>query len=374
MTFPPFKLERYYGEHEFTTPHMLSASDCETLSVGELLALAGTDPACLLDLRLGYTESQGDPALRRVIAGLGRQTDPDAVVVTNAPEEGVFLALSALVAPGDRVVVQWPCYQSLAEVARARGGEVIPWMVVPSSRGWRLDLGQLEELLAPGARLVVLNVPHNPTGLLPSQGDYRRVLELAAAAGARVFSDEMYRGLEPDPSARLPTATDLDGRAVTLWGTSKSFGLPGLRIGWLVIPDPDLRAAVVRLKDYTSICSSAPGELLARLALESAPVLMERSHRIIDANLREAAAFMARREDLLEWRPPRAGPVGLARLRHGSAEAFCRRAREEAGVLLVPSTLFHFGDAHLRFGLGRARVPEALGALEAWLESSPAAG
>jgi aspartate/methionine/tyrosine aminotransferase len=371
MSIRPFQLERYLDRYEFTTPLNLSCSACETVSIGELLALAGESLQSLSALRLGYTETQGDPALRESISSFYQEASAGDVIVTNAPEEGIFLAMETLLEPGDRVVVQTPCYQSLIELARHKGCDVQPWTVQESSAGWRLDLDNLDALLA-GARLLVVNFPHNPTGLLPTKEEFHSIFQKAERAGARLFSDEMYRGLEPLPEQRLPAGTDLHPGVVSLWGMSKTFGLPGLRIGWLVTRDADLRERILSFKDYTTICSSAPGELLARIALDAADCLMERGLGLIRDNLALTQSFMETWKQTFRWQDPQAGPVTLARLQTGSAERFCDLAREEAGVLLVPSSVFDFGDRHIRLGLGRASYPQGLQALETWLRSRSA--
>ena len=367
MTIAPFRIERYYGLHEFTTPHNISASDCESMTVAELLDLSGTPLSDLASLRLGYTESQGHPLLREGIAALYAEAKAGDVVVTNAPEEAIFILVETLLEAGDRVVVQAPCYQSLRQLALHKGCDVHSWEVLETPGGWRLDLDRLEALLTPGTRLLIVNFPHNPTGLQASADDWRAILRMASERGIRVFSDEMYRGVERDDADRLPSACDLIENAVSLWGLSKSFGLPGLRIGWLVTRDEALRAALVGTKDYTSICSNAAGELLATCAVKVAGRLFERSRGIIRANLGLAEPFMARHADLFGWRRPQAGPVAFVRLEEGSAREFADRARRGCGALLVPSPLFDFGDSHLRFGLGRADFEEGLAALEGFL-------
>jgi aspartate/methionine/tyrosine aminotransferase len=214
-----------------------------------------------------------------------------------------------------------------------------------------------------------VNFPHNPTGVHPDEAAWRRILALAAERGVRVFSDEMYRGVERRDAERLTSACDRIDDAVSLWGLSKSFGLPGLRMGWLVTRDRALRAALIRTKDYTSICSNAAGEILAGCAVRVAGRIFDRSRRIIDRNLAAAIEFMERHEDVFAWREPQAGPVAFVRLRQGSAQEFARRARSEKGVLLVPSDLFDSGDSHLRFGLGRADFLQGLASLESFLAS-----
>jgi len=367
MTIRAFQLERYFARWEFTAPYLLSASDCEAMSVGELLDLAGVPLSALAELRLGYTESQGDPALRATIARFHTHVAADDVVVTNAPEEAIFLTMQAVLNPGDRVVVQTPCYQSLFELAVQRGCDVHPWPMVEAGDGWRMDLDRLADLMTAATRLLVVNVPHNPTGYLPSAAEFDAILDLAARRGAWLFCDEMYRGLEYDPANRLPSASDRYPRAISLWGMSKTFGLAGLRIGWLATQDRPTVDALLRLKDYTTICSSAPGEFLARVALEQAEAIIRRNVAIIQANLAHARRFMARWPAVFAWREPLAGPVAFARLLNGSAAAFCERMVHAGGVMLVPSTLFDFGDDHTRWGLGRRNFPDGLAALEAAL-------
>jgi aspartate/methionine/tyrosine aminotransferase len=367
MPIAPFLIERYFGRYEFNVRHNLSASDCESMTVGELLELSGTPASELTDLHLGYTESQGHPALREALAGLYAVCGAGDVVVANAPEEAILVAMETMLEKGDRVVIQTPCYQSLRQIAIHKGCEVAPWEVVETESGWSADLDRLDSLLTGGTKLLVVNFPHNPTGLHVDGATWRKLLGMAAERGIRVFSDEMYRGVERGDDQRLPSACDVLDDAVTLWGTSKSFGLPGLRMGWLVTRDRPLLDAFMATKDYTSICSSATGELLTRSAASVAGKLFDRSRRIIRENLALTEEFMRRHEETFAWRRPDAGPVAFVRLREGSAAALADGARERGGVLLVPSPIFEHGDSHLRFGLGRKAFPEGLAVLERWL-------
>jgi aspartate/methionine/tyrosine aminotransferase len=364
MTIREFQLERYFARWEFTAPYLLSASDCETMSVGELLNLANMPLSELGDLRLGYTESQGDPALRTTIADFYSHISPNELVVTNAPEEAIYLTMMALLNPGDRVVVQTPCYQSLFELAQYRGCDVQSWPMIETDAGWRMDLDHLTDLVTDDTRLLVINVPHNPTGYLPAASEFDEILDLALRHGLWLFCDEMYRGLEYDVDDRLPSASDRYPRAVSLWGMSKTFGLPGLRIGWLATQDQRLLQSLLRLKDYTTICSSAPGEFLAYVALRHAETIIQRNLGIIQTNLAHVREFMPRWAGVFTWREPVAGPIAFARLRQGSAAAFCEEVVRSSGVLLAPSTLFDFGDSHLRWVLGRLSFPEGLSVLD----------
>jgi aspartate/methionine/tyrosine aminotransferase len=368
MHIEPFALERYFARHEFSAPALLSCSDCDGLAMAELLSLADDECRALWDgLRLGYTESRGLPRLREEIAGLYAGLGPDQVLVA-APEECIFVAMSSLLEPGDHVVCTFPGYASLYQVPAALGCEVTRWQPDESS-GWRFDPAVLRGLLRPNTRLVVLNFPHNPTGSLPPVEDFAAMVAMAAEVGARIFSDEMYRLLEHDPAARLPAAVELSERAVSLFGMSKTFGLAGLRVGWVAARDPALLERMATFKDYTTICNGAPSELLALIGLRARTEILDRHQARIRRNLALLDRFFARQARRLRWNRPRAGTVGLARLCAPlRATELCRRALAEAGVMLVPSTLFDYGDEHVRIGFGREDLGEVLGRFEALLE------
>jgi len=365
MQIRDFRLERYFGLYEFSVGHQLSLSDCETCSIGELLDLAGEPQEALMSLRLGYTESQGDPALRDAIARHYEHCTADDVVVTNAPQEAIFLAMHALLKPSSRVVVQTPCYQSLFEVARSIGCTVVPWSIKETEQGWEYDLEGLPALLE-GADILVMNAPHNPTGYQPSESERAHIADIAHEAGARIFSDEMYRGLERDPADALPPEAERSDRAVSLWGGSKSFGLAGLRIGWLVCRDRKVVDALIRLKDYTTICNSGPGELLMRTALATSEALLSKNRALIAANDALIQSFADEHAARYKWRPPKAGPVGLLEVRGIGATELCDRLRVEADILLAPSPLFDMADKYVRLGLGRTSFAAGLEQWRSW--------
>ncbi len=368
MKLPPFALERHFARHEFSAPWLLGSSDCESWRVDELLALEDGAQERLLAMGLGYTESTGAPALREAIAALYENLGADDVLVHAGAGEAIFLFMNAALSPGDHVIVHEPCYQSLAEVARGIGAEVTPWRADPD-HGWALELEDLVRALRPDTRAVVVNFPHNPTGHLPGRGFFEELVRLSARHGFRLFCDEVYRGLEQDPALRLPAAADLDGRAVSLGVMSKTWGLAGLRIGWVATRDRALLREMAQLKDYTTICSAGPSEALAALALRHADRLVARNLGIVRDNLALLDAFFARHADLFDWPRPVAGPIAFPGLRGGlDADAFCDRLVAEAGVMLLPGSLY--GPAHaarFRIGFGRRNLPEALYRLEAHL-------
>jgi aspartate/methionine/tyrosine aminotransferase len=367
MDVTPFRIERYYARYEFTTRYMLSSSDCESRTVEALLELEPDAHARLLSTWCGYTESPGAPELRIAIAGLYERIDPDEVIVTSCAEEGIFLLHHALLRAGDHAVVETPCYESALELARSTGAEVSAWHR-RYEEGWAHDLEALERLVRPATRVLYVNQPHNPTGTLMDRATFERVVELARAGGIVLFSDEVYRELEHDPEKRLPAACDLDERAVSLGSISKSYGLPGLRLGWLVTRDATVREAIMHMKDYTTICASAPSEVLTAVALRNRHALLTRNLGIVERNLPLLEEFFERHPATFEWVRPVAGPIGFPRVAGvEDVERFCERLAGQ-GVLLLPGAVYDEPD-HVRVGFGRANLPEALAVLESALVS-----
>jgi aspartate/methionine/tyrosine aminotransferase len=356
-----FKLERYFGQYEFAVQWLLSASDCESMSMQELVQMADAESLRLWNnLHLGYTESPGHPLLRSTIARMYDRIAPEQIIVA-APEELIFLAMQSLLQPHDHVIYTAPAYQSLYDVARTIGCEVTPWHLQIQDGQWTLDVDQLEALLTQRTKLLVINFPHNPTGYLPSRALLDRIVEIARARHLYLFSDEMYRLLEHDEQMRLPSLCDLYERAITLSGMSKTFGLPGLRIGWLATRQPDLPMRWLTLKDYTTICNSAPSEILAIMGLRAGATLAERSLTIVRENLRTVESFCARHADRVQWLKPQAGSTAFPRWQGDEPlEALCQRALDEQGLMIVPGSLFDLPGNHFRIGLGRRNLPQAL--------------
>ena len=366
MKLPPFKLERYFARYEFAVRHLICASDCEAMTTGELLDLEAGAAEGFKNCWLGYTEAAGAPVLRREIARIYSTVDAGQVLVHTGAEEAILLFMQAALRPGDHLIVHWPCYQSLFEVARGLGCDVTFWKA-REENGWGLDLNELKTLLRPATRVVVVNTPHNPTGYLMSAADQARLIETVRTHDLILFSDEVYRESEYDPACRLPAACDLDERSVSLGVLSKTYGLPGLRIGWIATRNRDLYRRMATLKDYTTICNSAPSEFLGALALRQREVLAARSQAIIQNNLALLDDFFARHARRFSWIRPQAGPIAFPRLEQEDAAAFCHRLVCEAGILLLPGTVYDYPGNHFRIGFGRRNLPEALTALDEFI-------
>jgi len=370
MQITPFRIEEYMGKYEFAAQYLLSSSDAESQTIGELLALEPGAHDAFLKHWCGYTESPGAPWLREVLARMYTQIHPDQLVVVSAAEEAIFLFYHALLTPSDHAIVETPCYESALTIPVSTGAAVSEWRRKPSN-GWSHDLGTLESLIRPNTRAIYINSPHNPTGLLMPRSIFNAVLELAAGHGIYVFSDEVYRELEHDPSTRLPAASDLYDRALSLSSVSKTYGLPGLRLAWLASRDVAFLQKVISLKHYTTICASAPSEFLTALAFRHRQKFIDRSLQIVLRNLPQLNAFFARHPDVFEWTPPNASTIGFAHFKpQWDVQGFCETVVREAGVLLLPGTVYD-EPRHIRFGYGRRNLPEVLAQFESWLSERP---
>ncbi|MFD7449303.1 aminotransferase class I/II-fold pyridoxal phosphate-dependent enzyme [Kitasatospora sp. NPDC059827] len=369
---PDFRLETYFTRWEFTARHHLTASDAQTMTMAELLALAGPEDREAWDtLALGYTESFGDPGLRQAIAGMYERVDADDVICFGGAQEGINLAMQVLLEPGDHAVVVTPNYQS-AETIPLSLCEVTG-VALDERQDWALDLDAVEAALRPNTKVLSVNFPNNPTGTLIDAADLARLAELCEERGIRLFSDEVYRGLERDPARILPQAADLSATALSLNVTSKSLGLPGLRIGWIACRDRELRTRLERAKHYTTICNSAPSEVLARIAITAREGILARNRAIIAANLPHFDAFFAEFPELFDWRAPDGGCVAYPRyLGPDGVEDFCTALVEQAGVLLMPASMFRSELTptpadRFRIGVGRRDPGPALEAFADWL-------
>ncbi|HEX7620923.1 MAG TPA: aminotransferase class I/II-fold pyridoxal phosphate-dependent enzyme [Anaerolineales bacterium] len=368
MELTPFKLERYFARYEFSVKYLLCSSDCESLSIGDLLAFEPGAEEGLKCAWLGYTESSGAPSLRKEISHIYTGIQPEQVLVHSGAEEAIFLFMHAVLQPGDHIIVHWPCYQSLFEIARSIGCEVSFWEARLENK-WALDLDELKRNLRTNTRAIIVNTPHNPTGYLMPQADFRALNGLAQEHGILLFSDEVYRELEYDPADRLPSACDINLSAVSLGVMSKAYGLAGLRIGWIASHNSAVLARMAALKDYTTICSSAPSEYLAELALHQRDRITGRNLQIIHDNLSLLETFFNERADHFEWVRPKAGPIAFPRLAGEDVEQFCHKLVTSSGVLLLPGTMYDHPGNHFRMGFARKNMPQALAKLEQFLDA-----
>ncbi len=296
------------------------------MSIDELLALCGRPAEALDSLRrtwLGYTESKGYPTLREKIArlypGLGPDSDPCAL----GGGKAILNLYLAVVQPGDTVIVNWPCYQSLIEIPRALGAETLQWKIREGQARWYFDPDELEGLICGlsvlRAKKSATGRPQHapqPTGALMTPAEFRRVVDICAAHEILLLSDEVYRLLELGTAQRLPAACELYENAISLSVLSKAWGLAGLRIGWLASRRRDILDKVAAVKDYNSICASAPSETLACLALDHSDEIIARNRGICESNAEHFRAFLRSAQGLgSHGIPAQAGSIAFPALR-----------------------------------------------------------
>lgn len=373
LTLPDFKLETYFSKWEFTARHHLTASDAESMTVAELLALGTDDDRRAYEhLHLGYTPTWGTDELRQAIAASYRDTDAADVLGFAGAGEPLFWAMQLFIDPGDHVIVTVPNYQSIESIPVATGVDVegLPlWTGQGSSLQWTLDLDRFEAMLRPETSLVSVNFPNNPTGFVPDHETWRAFNDMCHERGIRVVSDEVYRGVEIDPARTLPAAAEINPSALSISVTSKAYGLPGLRVGWVVSRDHEALSRLERAKHYTSICNSGPSEQLAVVALTHGDKILEKNRQLIVDNDAAVQSFMADHTDLFEYTTPDGGCVTFPRyLGDDDVNEFCQRAVEESGVFLLPMSVYVSDLApvptdRFRIGIGRRTVPESLDAL-----------
>lgn len=371
LPLPDFRLEAYFSRWEFAAEHHLTASDAQTLTIAELLA-HGTDDdrAAFTDLPLGYAPTWGTDRLRNAIAST--YETPVEVLTFAGAEEAVFWLMQLTVGPGEHAVVTVPNYQALETLPIAAGTQVTG-VPLDEHDGWRLDLDRVRAALRPATRLIAVNFPNNPTGAVPDPATWQGLVDLCEERGIRLVADEVYRGLELDPARRRTQAADLSPTAVSVNVLSKSYGLPGLRVGWVATRDRELLQTLEKHKHYTSICNAGPSEFLAAVAVTNGAAIHARNRGIIADNLARFDAFFATHKDLFEWSAPDGGCVAFPRyLGADGVEAFCRDLVETAGVLLLPASIYTSGLApvptdRFRIGVGRRNAGSALEAFDSYL-------
>ncbi len=373
-----FGLEVFFSKWEFSAQHHMTASDLESMSVDDLMALDPNDNTpSLNDLWLGYTETWGAPDLREAIADTYDEIEPKQILCLAGAGEGLYMTAKVLLSADDHVIVPTPNYQS-AETVPLSVCEVtgVPMIYQANTKhAWRIDLDGIRAAIKPNTKLLSLNFPHNPTGMLMPLDELDALIALCREHGIYILSDEVYRGVELDPSDQMPQIADVYERGLSLNVMSKAYGLPGLRIGWLATQDDELLLRLERYKHYLSICNSAPSERLSIIALNARTKILARNHGIMSNNLVLLETLFEDFPGLVEWTRPLGGCVAFPRYTGpGDAESFCLELIEQSGVLLLPSSIYRSEvadtpDDHFRIGLGRDKVfKDGLQAMRTHLE------
>ncbi|MBS0393260.1 MAG: aminotransferase [Proteobacteria bacterium] len=341
MHITPFAVEQWMNEFETRCRYNLAETCVASLTVAELLDLAGARATLmdeLLPLKMTYGAIEGSERLRSAIAALYDSQRPGNVLVTHGAIGANALVYQALVGPGDRVVSVVPTYQQHTSIPESLGAQVAR-LELRAEDGYLPDPAELRRLATPGTRLIAFTNPNNPTGSLMERPLLEELLAVADRVGAYVLSDEVYRGTNQQGEEATPSVADLYARGISTGSMSKAFSLAGLRLGWICGPAEVLRAAEVH-RDYNTISVGVIDDLLASIALEHAGAILERSRRLVRGNLAVLDRWM-QGEASLRYVKPRAGTVALLHYAQPiDARAFCTRLLEETGVLFTPGSAF----------------------------------
>lgn len=357
-----FKLEEYLTQYEFSSPYLFCCSDAESFTMAEVLNLANPEEQNLWDtLQLKYTEPFGYPPLRTAISNAMYQNmQAENILCFAGAEEGIYCALYTLCEPGDHVIVFTPCYQSLKEIPQANGCELTT-IDLKEQNNWQICLNDVEAAIKPNTKCLVMNFPHNPTGQTISQQSLEDLVNLLASRDIWLFSDEVYRYLGTPSTPWASPAADLYDKAISLGVMSKAFGMPGLRVGWIACQDQSMLHDIKRMKDYASICNSAPSEILSLITLRNHQHFLDRNNRIVAHNLSLLEAFYSQNEQTFQWVKPEGGCIGFVNyLIDEPVDAFCEQLVHQHGILLMPASVYDYPSNHFRIGFGRRNMPEVL--------------
>lgn len=367
-----FELEVYLSQWEFRAQYHMTASDIESMTVGQLLDLVSEDRKGDIErLWLGYTETYGSPELLDEIARTYDTMEAADILCFAGAEEGLYAAMKVLLSRDDHAIVVVPNYQA-SETIPMEICDVTGVALRPED-DWQLDIDQVRQALRPNTTLISINFPHNPTGAILEKDRLYALVDLCRERGIYLFSDEVYRLIERDVALRLPQVADIYERGISLNVMSKAYGLPGLRIGWIASQDRGLLQRLERYKHYLSICNSAPSEFLATIALQVKDQILERNRTLVNHNAQLLEAFFTEFPELFSWKRPDGGCVGYPQY-HGKegADAFCEDLLRKSGVLLLPPKVYYSPLAttlqdRFRIGFGRKNMEEGLQAFRTYL-------
>jgi len=339
----------------------MTASDAESLSMRDLLAMATDEERDEFEnLWLGYTETYGAPDLRAAISDLYTHRQSDDILCFAGASEGIYVANTVILDKDSHAITVTPNYQS---------HESLPLSICDASAvalnpedAWSLDIDEVASLVRPNTKLITINFPHNPTGAILSIDRYKALIELCRKHDIYILHDEIFNGLGPSNAEHLPFIADVYEKGLSLNVMSKSFGLPGLRIGWIACEDKKILSGMERMKHYLSIANSGPSERLTKIALRNREKILARNCGIVDRNLSKWDAFFERHSELFEWVRPDGSCTGFPKYKgDDGVEQFTQSLLDTSGVLLLPGSIYASAlnetpTNHFRLGYGRENL------------------
>lgn len=374
MKIRDFGVEIWMNKYETKCELNLAETCVESLTVAELLDMAGTNDIAqqILPLKLTYGEIEGSVRLRTLVADLYENQKIENVITTHGAIGANALVHQTLVERGDRVISVLPTYQQHYSIPESIGADT-QILKLTEETGFLPDLEELKKLATPGTKLIAINNPNNPTGSLMDRAYLEKIVEIARACGAWILCDEVYRGTDQDNETGMTASiADLYEKGISTGSMSKTFSLAGLRLGWIVAPAELIHAVSVH-RDYNTISVGMLDDHFAAIALESKDKILERSHRITRTNLAIVSDWVDA-EPLISWVKPKSGTTALLKYDLPiSSEEFCIRLLEKTGVMLTPGSAMDM-EGYLRIGYtnGEDVLREGLKRISQFLKESAA--
>ncbi len=333
-------LEIWFDDYQFEVDYDIGESGTKFLTVKELDIDLNN-----VELRYGY--HIGHPSLRKEIAKQYEGNDLDNVAVTTGASEANFAVIAHLVGPKDHLIVEQPTYPSLYQVARSLGRDLTLFKLDWENE-FRPDMDKLRKLIKPNTKLITLTHPNNPTGSVITDSELKEAIEIAEEAGAYLMVDETYRDLMFDSPP--PLAATMSPIAISLTGMSKTWGLPGIRIGWAV-GDNSIVEAIRAVREQITICNSSVGEAIAKEVLHKKDETLAIIMKAVRSNFKIVKEWMDS-QDWLEWIEPKSGVIGAPRLRRGgSTDELCELLVKKYRTFTVPGSRMEM-DGYFRLGFG----------------------
>ena len=371
MQIEPFKVEIWMNEWETRCTYNLAETCVASITVEELLALAGgsaDDLSDLLSMKLTYGDIEGSPRLRKAIAGLYDKQSTEAITVTHGTIAANMLVHKAIVEPGDHVVSIVPTYQQHYSIPKSINADVTT-LALREEDGFLPNLDALKAAVQPNTKLIAFTNPNNPTGALIEQPMLEEIVSIADSVGAYLLCDEVYRGTAQTGDGMSPSITDLYDKGISTAGMSKVFSLAGLRVGWVVAPK-EVTEQILIHRDYDTISVGMISDHFAALALEHADKVLARSHAITRGNLAILEAWISG-EPRVSWVKPRAGTTAMLKLDIPVTDReFCVDLVQKTGVMLTPGDAFDMaGYARIGFANDEQTLTEGLAVLSDYLRT-----
>jgi aspartate/methionine/tyrosine aminotransferase len=353
MHLPIFKMERFQSLWENIVEYNLAESGVKPFKLKEIIEMTNSYEL-LKNLKLGYNQTNGSEKLRSLISEIYEESDKENVLVTNGSAEANFLSIFSLLNKGDEAIIMLPNYMQIWNLTKGLGCKVRAlWLKEEHRKKWFIDIEKLKSMVSKSTKLIALCNPNNPTGAIIEEKDIKAIVEIAEDYGSWILSDEVYKGTEfnEDSSQTLWGKYD---KTIIVSGLSKAYGLPGIRIGW-VISEKKLIQKFWSYHDYTTIAPSCISDFIAQQILEPNIRLkiLQRAKNILKSNIKILDEWIRKNDKAFSYTPPEATAVAFIKQKLGiSSLDFCKKLLYEKNVLILPSEYFGM-KGYIRIGYGQ---------------------